>query len=342
MAGLTTAEPRLPAARGEWSDLVLRALHGVPGETSLGPLPPLPDDPLEDDDLQLALYACYELHYRSFEGVDPRWEWDPALLALRAEMEDAFATAIGARVSRPDVPPEEVGGLLFELAESDPAPSLARHLEREGTAEEFREFVIHRSAYQLKEADPHTWAIPRLAGPAKAAMVEVQADEYGSGRFERMHSVLFADAMDVLGLDSSYGAYLERLPGFTLATVTLISLFGLHRKRRGSLVGHLAMFEITSPVPNRRYARALRRLGFGSRATAFYDEHVEADSVHENIAAYDMAQNLAIADPAMASDIVFGAKALLALEGTFAGRLLERWEAGSSSLLPGAAALSAT
>ena len=27
-----------------------------------------------------------------------------------------------------------------------------------------REIAVHRSGYQLKEADPHTWAIPRLNG----------------------------------------------------------------------------------------------------------------------------------------------------------------------------------
>ncbi|HEX8689586.1 MAG TPA: hypothetical protein VF729_05020, partial [Solirubrobacterales bacterium] len=41
-------------------------------------------EPLGDDDLQLALYLCYELHYRSFPGVDPDWEWSPTLLAARA------------------------------------------------------------------------------------------------------------------------------------------------------------------------------------------------------------------------------------------------------------------
>ena len=32
----------------------------------------------------------YELHYRGFEGVDERWEWEPSLLALRSVLEDIF------------------------------------------------------------------------------------------------------------------------------------------------------------------------------------------------------------------------------------------------------------
>ena len=111
---------------------------------------------------------------------------------------------------------------------------------------------MHRSAYQLKEADPHSWAIPRLFGAPKAAMVEIQADEYGGGRPEWIHAELFARAMRSLGLDPTYGAYLDLIPGITLATVNLMSLFGLHRRWRGAIVGHLALFEMTSSIPNRR------------------------------------------------------------------------------------------
>ena len=46
-------------------------------------------------------------------------------------------------------------------------------------------------------------------------MVEIQADEYGGGDPRRIHAQLFADAMDALGLDSRYGAYVDRIPGVT-------------------------------------------------------------------------------------------------------------------------------
>jgi hypothetical protein len=92
------------------------------------------------------------------------------------------------------------------------------------------------------------------------------------------------------------------------------------------------MFEMTSSRPNRAYGNGLRRLGFAGDATDFYDEHVEADAVHENIAAYDLAGALARQEPELAADIVFGARALLLLERRFAEHLLERWATGRSSL----------
>jgi hypothetical protein len=330
---MSESAPALPSPRGPLSEGLISQLSG-----EVGPLPTASvravDDPLGDDDLHLALYCAYELHYRSFRGVPEDAEWDPALIAFRNELERAFESALRAAVPVDPAEPGSVGDRFFELAADDNAPSLSRALEAGGTLEQFQEFVIHRSAYQLKEADPHTWAIPRLEGAPKAAMVEIQSDEYGSGRPERVHSALFAQSMRALGLDDAYGAYLERLPGATLATVNLISMLGLNRRLRGALVGHLAMFEITSPQPNRRYGAALRRLGFGLDATDFYDEHVIADSVHENVAAYDLAQGLASAEPALAADIVWGARCLLELDARWAARVLDAWAAGRSSLLP--------
>src|SRR5689334_9902988 len=325
------AAPRLPEPRGPVSEAILSTLTRAPGVCAA----PVIDsaDPLGDDDLHLALYSCYELHYRGFAGVDPTWEWDPHLLTIRQTLERTFESALRQAVPVEPIEPGAVEPALREVVDDDGGPSLSRIIERRADMQQVREFLVHRSAYQLKEADPHSWAVPRLAGRPKEALVEVQADEYGGGRAGRMHATLFARTMRALGLDDRYGAYLDHIPGPTLATVNLMSLFGLHRRLRGAIVGHLAAFEMTSPEPNGRYAKGLRRLGFGEDALDFFDEHVEADSVHENIAVYDMAQGLAIAEPALAGDILFGVRALLHLDGCFAAHLLDRWQREETSLL---------
>jgi hypothetical protein len=293
-----------------------------------------PRAPLDHEDLQLALYSCYELQYRGFDGVDERWESAPSLVRFRAALEGQFESeleeAVGPVTDPP--PPEEMDLALRALVDADDAPSLSTYIEREATPEQVREFAIHRSAYQLKESDPHAWALPRLSGKPKAALVEILYDEYGGGDPARVHAQLFADAMDALGLDSAYGAYLDRIPGVTLATVNLMSLLGTHRRRRGAICGHLAVFEMTSSVPNRRYADGLRRLGLGRRATAFFDEHVVADAVHENIAAVDLAGGLARDEPELARDVLWGARALLLVEANWARHLMGAWGRGESSL----------
>ena len=325
--------PQLPAARGPVSELLLEALQrGAHGLPSLEPHDA--DDPLADEDLQLSLYLCYELHYRGLPGVEDRWEWEPSLLRLRATLEEQFERGLLAAVPLGDerIGPDEIDLALRAIAAQE-APVLSSYIQREASLAQIREFVVHRSAYQLKEADPHSWALPRLAGAPKAALIEIQADEYGGGRAEWIHAELFARAMRALELDPTYGAYLELIPGITLATVNQMSLFGLHRRWRGAIVGHLALFEMTSSIPNRRYADGLRRLGLRGDATLFFDEHVEADAVHENLAAVDLAGGLVRQDPALCGSVLWGARTLSHLTKRWASALLDSWSEGRTALL---------
>jgi hypothetical protein len=323
--------PALPHPRGPLSTGLLAELVRPPHRLELR-LPDPPADPLADEDTQLALHLAYELHYRGLRGVDERWEWEPSLVALVGVLEDRVERALDELVEVPDVEPGEVPAALTRLVADDDSPPLAAYLHRTASLGQFREFVVHRSVYHLKEADPHTWAIPRLSGRAKAALVEIQQDEYGNGRPERMHSTLFASTMRALDLDDTYGAYVDQVPALTLATSTVPTLLGLHRRHRGAIAGHLAALEMTSSLPNRRYGNGLRRLGFDRAATLFYDEHVEADAVHEQVAAHDLCGALARAEPRLTRDILRGAAWSMALDARVGSLLLGRWKQGLSAL----------
>lgn len=290
---------------------------------------------VQDDDLQLSLFLLYGLHYGDVIDADPEWEWNPDLISVRRTIERAYEAELRMLVPQPATPEtnaEAVAAALFALTEDDEGPSLSRYFAREATAEQALEFLMHKSVYTLKEADPHSWAIPRLRGRAKAALVEIQADEYGGGRPERMHSRIFGDALRAAGLSADYGVYVDRAPASTLASFTQMSMFGLNRHLRGAIAGHLAAFEMTSSVPNRFYANGFRRLGYGSEVTGYFDEHVEADAVHEQIAARDLAGGLAEDEPELIGDIMFGAAACLTVDGWMGEWMLDSWSAGRSSL----------
>jgi Iron-containing redox enzyme len=323
--------PTLPGARGPITETLFTALAGAPG--AIDPISVAStSDPLADDDLQLALYVCYELHYRGFHGVDDRWEWHPAQVALRGELERVFEAALRSQFgSTSVVAPDEVIATLTRIA-NQPGPSLSRYLRDHATTEQAREYLVNRSAYQLKESDPHAWTVPRLTGKAKVALMEVLFDEFGSGRVDQVHALLYAEAMDALGLDSRYGAYLDVIPGRTLGPVNLMSLFGLHRRLRAASAGHLAISEMTSSLANKHVADGLRRMGHDERATRFFDVHVLADSVHDMIALHDLVGGLVEQDPELAGEIVFGAAAWAGIDAAYAGDLLDRWSAHESIL----------
>jgi hypothetical protein len=314
--------------RGPLSVAVWGLLHGTgapaPGAVAVS-------DPLGDDDFHLALFLSYELHYRQLADVEDSVEWDPVLLAFRESLELSFEVALREAFGR--VPTSEpIDEQLQQLVANDDGPSLSSFLARKGTEEMYREFLMHRSLYHLREADPHSFAIPRLRGRAKVAMMEIQHDEYGGGDPVWMHSALFARSMEGFGLDTTEGAYLDVVPGVTLATLNLMSMFGLHRRLRGAIVGHLAAFEMTSPIPNRRYGDGLRRLGFGPEVTRYFDEHVEADAAHGAIAATDLAGSLVRDEPQLSPDVLFGASALLGLDARVATAQMDAWLQGLSSM----------
>lgn len=327
---MTSRGPQLPRPRGPLSEALIATLTGE--SHTLGAISD-DVDPRVDDDFQLALHVAYELHYRSFDGVDDGWEWHPAVLSFTRALERRFETALRDDITLGPCASADIVAELPALLDRADGPSLSSYVLTEGTLHELREFAIHRSAYQLKEADPHTWAIPRLTGEAKAALVRMQNDEYGNGVANAMHSTLFADTMVALGLDPTYGAYVDQLPGATLATGNLVTMFGLHRRLRGALVGHLAGFEMTSVVPMTRYSRALRRLGVARRGRHFYDVHVEADAVHEQVALHDMVGMFVRDEPEMTNEVLFGAQALMDVESRFASALLSAWQHGRTSLL---------
>ena len=110
------------------------------------------------------------------------------------------------------------------------------------------------------------------------------------------------------------------------------SLFGLNRRLRGAIAGHLALYEMTSSQPNRLYGKGFRRHGFDAEITWYFDEHVEADAVHEQIAGRDLAGGLVEAEPGLLQDVFFGAAAALAVDARVSAHIMDAWQNGSSSL----------
>ncbi|MBV8789211.1 MAG: iron-containing redox enzyme family protein [Mycobacterium sp.] len=326
------AEPLLPAAHGPLSTAVRSALAGPLANDHLTRIgASVRDSDPYGLDLQLALCMCYELHYRGFAGVDPAWEWNPALLGLRAELERVFLAGVRRDVGSiaDQTAAAEMDAISIEPREGT-GPSW--YLRDTGTWEQMREYFAHRSVYHLKEGDPHAFAIPRLMGMAKAAFVAVEFDEYGAGQGSRLHQQLFADLMSAAGLDSTYLAYVDAVPAEALAAVNLMSLFGLHRSLRGAAVGHFASIEITSPPGSARMVAALRRMNAPAECVAFYSEHVEADAVHEHVVRDDVVGDLLAREPQLEADVVFGMRAHAAVEDRLAERIMTSWNEGRTSL----------
>ena len=314
---------RLPKPRGGLSEWVVGRLAGT-GHDVAAPAP----DSWPDE--AIALWTLHELSYRGFEDADDRAEWDPSVLVVRHELETALEDRLRSRweAAGPVVvdTPAQVPTALESLVAEDDGPSLADDVRRRADAEQVLELLRQRSVYHLKESDPSAWVVPRLPVRAKAALMELQYDEYGAGDPNRLHAHLFARGLESLGLRAEYGAYVDDALPETLEMNNAASMFGLHRRLRGAAMGHLAAFEMTSSLPARKIAQGLDRLGLGGPMAAYYDEHVEADAVHEQLAARDICGTLAEDEPDQVAEILFGAFTCLDLEARLATALLTTWD----------------
>jgi hypothetical protein len=312
--------PRLPRPRGPLTDELFGAFRtGTDDFQAVLSTAPT----AVGADAALALWALHELHYRGFAGVDDHLEWDPTLLQVRALLEGDLERRLRQRWVRP--PGLAFVDDVFDWIDGQDGISLARHVHRDADRDQVLDLMRVRSLYHLKESDPLTWLVPRLGVQAKAALMELQFDEYGNGDPNRLHHHLFAVGMEAAGLEPAYDAHVDVAPLEVLEQNNALSLFGLHRRLRGAALGHLAAFEATSSLPSRRMAEGLRRLDFPEELIAYYDEHVEADAVHEQLAVRTIAAALLAEEPELEADLWFGAFTCLDLEDRFARRMLARW-----------------
>jgi hypothetical protein len=317
---------RLPRPRGPVSAHVVHALG------SGAPFEPDEANAVEDvlgDDAQLALWTLLQLHFRDFDDAPADREWDPGAVALRGRLEGAFEERFRELVSEPveraREQADDVADQVFALVDAADGPSLAAYLQREASQEEVLDFLRQRSVYHLKESDAHSFVLPRVRGAVKVALAELQYDEYGAGRPERLHSDLFVKALDAAGLDPTFGAYVDEVAAETLAVDNLISILALHRRLRAASLGQLAAFEATSSMPCRKIATGIERVGLPAEVAAYFHEHIEADAVHEQVAIRAVCGGLVEQEPALAGDVLVGAAAYLVLDQRAAERQLATW-----------------
>lgn len=311
-----------PKGRGAFSDALFEGLRTEsPALTHLSHM--LPDN---DEDVQISLWALYELHYQGFDDVDDRLEWHPTLIELRRSLECAFEQDLRDR--QPTIALDgPFAQSFFDYVAGHEGPSLAAFLQREATVEQMLDVLRLRSIYHLKESDSTAWVIPRLAAAVKAPLMELQFDEYGCGDPQRLHAAMFARGMEACGLRAEYGSYIDDVPLEILEANNAMTLFGLNRRLRGAALGHLAAFEATSSLPSRRVSQGLARLGLAQEMIDYYDEHVEADAVHEQLAVRMICGPLVEAEPGLLPDVFFGAFTCLDLEARFARSVLDGWAA---------------
>lgn len=311
----------LPRPVGPNSQLAISALR----RARVG-APALPSDPF-DRDTQLAWFMLNEASFAGWSTIDDAAEWYPDVVALRQRFENWFSTLVEQRFGDITDPALAVDQILNGLD----GPSMSRHLADHGTRDQVTESLMLRYPYQNKEADPHTFAIPRLAGAEKRALIEIQTGEYGVGHAST-HAELFNNALSALTVRSDHTDIIDRLPGIAFATSNLVAMGGLNRALRGVAIGQLALFEMDSVSPNGIMVEACDRLALPAATRRFFDVHVMADAEHQVIARQAFLEHYPTTEPEQAGNVLFGIKAQHEIDVELALTAIGAWTDGRSAL----------
>ena len=325
----------LPEARGDLTFALVDALRRDDPDCCPRPSSPAAD-PLTDDELQLALWICYELHYRGFDDVGADGSGSPSCSACAASSRRSLLGALRARVAVP--------GRTRPVAA---AAARTRRLRRRPVAVAVHAAQANRDAVpRVRDAPlglpaeggrPAQLGDPPAERPAKAALVEIQADEYGGGE-------LRADALRALprrccaasGSTTPTAPTSTRCPASRSRVSNVMSLFGLHRALRGALVGHLAAYEMTSsaPVPplRARAAPARRRRGRMPSSSTSTSPRTRCTS---NWPRTTSAAGSPMPSRSSPRTSLFGAAACLYVDKRFAEHVLGCWAQERTSLRGG-------
>lgn len=292
------------------------------------------------DDAHRALYALYaDRVWRAPKQPRPEYA-DTGLRRIRMNLEFGFRHHLARKRGFRPLVKADTGQSTAYWVQSlafGPHPHDAERwgeFARENVSlDQLKEVVAQRSLFFLREPDPWVYAIPTLNGVAKAGLLDLLLDEYGWGKLERMHSSIYEELLEALGLPARIDHFESSSSWQYLATLNHQWMCALTPEHSHRLLGTIYLTEATSPDAMTNYLAAWKRLGIVDPAvTEFYELHVTADENHREVALNEVVLPACGDDPAALQEVATGIFDARTLEAEFADHLVESFSAGRSSL----------
>ncbi len=320
--------PGRAAPRGPLSLAVMTALTSPPG--SLGPVRPSPDvDAVDDGDFHLALFLC--LAAQRPGSSYPGWEHDDDLRELRHRLQRTFVERIRdeSRFASPIFagdPAETVAALLDHSA----ASPVVAHLSRFGSLDQLREYVVHRSVQRCADLAPETGVLTSMRD--HLAREGARPHVARRGALGPSPDMALAEAVAVLNLDPSLGAYVGRVPGITIASANLSTILDRCDRTSVAAVGVDAVSNRFREESWRKLPLTFGRFGISPPLRPPRgDGRVKGTADHAASAA--LTRSMRSLDQAQRRSLLFGVIAALYLERRFSRHVLKAWTSDRPSLV---------
>jgi hypothetical protein len=262
-------------------------------------------EPLDRTDLLHTLLTIYDLSTAPVQQLGPkaRWAGHPAIVELKARLEEQFLADLDAAVS-PQTHPADPVKAIRALAAKDRLPSVYRWVAKHSTLDELRQFVAVEGGPDGGFDDLVAMCQVGLSGAAKMEMARNYWDEMGNGDPADVHTDLhrqMAEALTIPALPR------ESLPGPALARAALGGLLATNRWLQPEMAGALGLIELQAGPRCRLVLEAFHRLGLPDEAGAFYAVHADVDPRHGKDWLEQVIAPLASESPDWADRMVRGA-----------------------------------
>ena len=289
-------------------------------------------DALAGEEVPLALYCLYELHYRGFAGVSDDWEWDATCLELRRRLERASLRELRYEVFLSyGIEKMHAADVLMELSTltNDTARLRSALMTTDATDAQTQELTLLRSFLPTDSSAVPTGSVAHQRNQATAGERHTTSRPLIHPSWAPAGAELFGAVSEEHLLGSGKVENLELVPSATLSNLNVARMFILHRRWRAALAGHVTQQILHAEAHTGDLASYESEGGVTDRHR-WAKVHVDAVA---HVAVLDQLIGGVLADePALSDDVVFGARAYAYLETTFVTRVLSAWVNGRSSL----------
>lgn len=286
------------------------------------------------EDVHRSLFHLYSRRVWNAPSAPLSAGLDHALQLIRDNLEREFRESLASKrdglLSAPPADRSELASWFAELATGTHPhenPQWPAFIREEISLEQLKQIVSHRSLFFLREPDPWIYAVPTLAGVAKAGLMDLLLDEYGWGKLDHMHSTIYAKLMESLGLETALDHYEPSTPWQFLATQNHQWMLALTPGLSRQLLGTIYLTEADSPAAMNNYLAAWKRLEISDADVIhFYELHVTADENHRDVALQEVLMPVCDLDPNASHEIACGIFDGKSLEADYANNLLDGFE----------------
>ena len=258
--------------------------------------------------LQRTLYKINRLKLFWYDRLENYANEDSQFLfSLRFQIENAWQGWEQGNLSQCDS--GNIRNALRARVEDDlqPEPSTDGLVIRNEISQAgYKRLLAITSLDGLVEASQLSRMLGGVGNEVQTMLTRILWEEYGSGKFSRKHSTLFATMLEECGMDARPEAYFDLVPWEVLSNINHSFFLSEHKKNFLRYVGGLLYTEVSVPAAFQNIKMAGERLGMGEKGIGYWDLHIREDIRHGEWMLEDVAFPLIEKYPEQAWDMVVG------------------------------------